>query len=271
MMPDPAIAAAERTEAARHLIAQAQPEIVDLVTLSALELCVLDGPRHPAVRGARGPCLDAAGEPATPQDHRRGHRRPGRARPPDRGDRRELSPVKRAPTIRLKPELGLMLAARCRPAFIVIAEGDGKACARSASSPSAIRLDPVRGIVAEVPSGICPPDRGRRLPGRPEARAAGLDLPLRPCLTGERGGDPRQMDDHPAQRSQAKPVPARYLVSAYRPDRREPVGYHLSVRGDGTRATWTGPASATASRLQPNTTSPDSAESCSTCSPRQSR
>ena len=47
MTLDSAIAAAERTEAARDLIVQAQVDVVDLVTLSALELCVLDGPRHP--------------------------------------------------------------------------------------------------------------------------------------------------------------------------------------------------------------------------------
>src|ERR1700728_3090746 len=47
MMLDHAIAAAERTEAARYLIAQAQVETVDLVALSALDLCALDGPRQP--------------------------------------------------------------------------------------------------------------------------------------------------------------------------------------------------------------------------------
>ena len=47
MTLNPAIAAAERTETARRLIAQAQVDVVDLVTLSALELCVLDGPRQP--------------------------------------------------------------------------------------------------------------------------------------------------------------------------------------------------------------------------------
>ena len=44
---DPAVAAAERTEAARNMIAQAQADTVDLVTVSALELCVLGGPKHP--------------------------------------------------------------------------------------------------------------------------------------------------------------------------------------------------------------------------------
>ncbi len=47
MTLDGSIAAAERTEAARQLIDRAQADVVDLVTVSALELCVLGGPRHP--------------------------------------------------------------------------------------------------------------------------------------------------------------------------------------------------------------------------------
>jgi hypothetical protein len=39
----------------------------------------------------------------------------------------------------------------------------------------------------------------------------------------------------PAEAGEA--IPTRYLVSAYRPDRENPVGYHLGVRGDGLRAT----------------------------------
>ena len=123
MMLNPAIAAAERTETARHLIAQAQMEMVDLVALSALDLCVLDGPRQPlfeervahawiqlgnrqrrkvvdevtAGMVRRGLLIDDHPDPGTGQD---------------------------GSTYSLQPELGLMLAARCRPAFIVIAAGE---------------------------------------------------------------------------------------------------------------------------------------------------
>ena len=46
-MPDIATTAAERTEAAQRLIDEAQAaSYVELVTVSALELCVLGGPRH---------------------------------------------------------------------------------------------------------------------------------------------------------------------------------------------------------------------------------
>ena len=48
MTADATAAAAERTEAAAALIEQAQhSDFVELVTVSALELCVLGGPRHP--------------------------------------------------------------------------------------------------------------------------------------------------------------------------------------------------------------------------------
>jgi hypothetical protein len=48
MTPDIAATAVERTEAAQRLIDQAQDaEFVELVTISALELCVLGGPKHP--------------------------------------------------------------------------------------------------------------------------------------------------------------------------------------------------------------------------------
>jgi hypothetical protein len=45
---DTALTAAERTEAARQLIGRARDgELVDLAVVSALDLCVLGGPRHP--------------------------------------------------------------------------------------------------------------------------------------------------------------------------------------------------------------------------------
>jgi hypothetical protein len=48
MTPDAAAAAVERTEAAIRLIEQARhSDFVELVTVSALELCVLGGPGHP--------------------------------------------------------------------------------------------------------------------------------------------------------------------------------------------------------------------------------
>ena len=76
MMPDPSIAAAERTETARRLIAQAQADVVDLVTLSALELCVLDGPAAPVFDQRVAQAWTRDDGPAAPQSHRGSHRGP---------------------------------------------------------------------------------------------------------------------------------------------------------------------------------------------------
>jgi hypothetical protein len=111
MMLDHAITAAERTETARPLITQAQVEIVNLVTLSAIELCVLDGSPQP------------------------GTQRPG-------GD------------YGLKPELGRMLAARCRPSFIVIAAEERRGLHQLSLFALGDQAQPVRGIVGELPAPL---------------------------------------------------------------------------------------------------------------------
>ena len=124
MSIDAAIVAAERTDAARRLIARAQAEAVDLVTVSALEPCVLGGPRHPlfeenaararvqlsarrrkkiidSVTGGmagRGMLIDSCPRPGSRQ---------------------------RGGTYSLKPAPGVMLAARCRPSPIAVIEAEG--------------------------------------------------------------------------------------------------------------------------------------------------
>ena len=79
-----------------------------------------------------------------------------------------------------------MLAARCRPAsIVVIAEAEQQQQLRT---PRFFALgdqgDPVRGVVVEEPAGL--PAAGRRgpVPACQEARAAWLVLPVRPGLAG---------------------------------------------------------------------------------------
>jgi hypothetical protein len=234
MMLNPAIAAAERTETARHLIAQAQMEMVDLVALSALDLCVLDGPRQSlfeervahawiqlgnrqrrkvvdevtAGMVRRGLLIDDHPDPGTGQD---------------------------GSTYSLQPELGLMLAARCRPAFIVIAVGERRGLRPLSLFALGDQADPVRAIVAEFPTDL-PPDRAAAYPN---ARKLGpLGWIYRYVLVS-----PASAAEILARwtitppRDSGEAIPTRYLVSAYCPDRENPVGYRLGVRGDGTRAT----------------------------------
>jgi S-DNA-T family DNA segregation ATPase FtsK/SpoIIIE len=148
----------------------------------------------------------------------------------------------------LKPELGLMLAARCRPAFVVIAKGERHDLRPLSLFALGDQTDPVQAIVAELPAGL-PPDRaagsrnsrklgplGRIYRYVLVSRASAADLLARLTIAP------------PAPSGDAAPV--RYLVSAYCPDREYPAGYHLTVRGDGTRAVVGGPGAGSAQSAQ---------------------
>src|SRR5579875_1177251 len=122
MMPDITATAVERTDAAQRLIEQAQDtELVDLVVLSALELCVLGGPKHPLFEEA------AAQAWLKLRDRRRKQVITWATESMvKRGLLTENSSSTNGTpgdgTYSLSPALGIALAARCRPAFIVVTE-----------------------------------------------------------------------------------------------------------------------------------------------------
>lgn len=146
------IAAAERTEAARNLIDQAQDGLVNLVILTALELCALGGPAHPLFDEILARAWTRLG---------RRQRKQVMDQVTERLVRRGLlidttprtSSGQPIETCALKPELGLMLAARCRPAFVVVVQAEDR-------TPRTLRFfalgdeaEPVRGFVLEVRPG----------------------------------------------------------------------------------------------------------------------
>lgn len=238
MMPDPSIAAAERTETARHLIAQAQVDVVDLVTLSALELCVLDGPRQPVfeqrVAQAWTRVTDRRRRKVTEEVTaglvRRGLLIDGASQHPA---------AQAGGSYSFKPELGLMLAARCRPAFVVLAKGDRDDLRPLSLFALGDQADRTRAIVAELPTGL-PPDRAAHYPDTRKLGPLGwIYRYVLVSMTNAADLLARWTMIPPAQPGDA--VPAPYLVSAYRPDRQDPAGYHLRVRGDGTLAVVDGP------------------------------
>lgn len=239
MTLDYAIAAAERTEAARDLIVQAQVDVVDLVIVSALDLCVLDGPRHPVfeerVAQAWLRVTDRRRRKVT-EEVTAGLLRRGLLI----DDAPYRRTVQAASSYSFKPELGLMLAARCRPAFVVLAKGERQDLRPLSLFALGDQADPVRAIVAEVPTGL-PPGRAADYP---DTRKLGpLGWIYRYVLVSQANAADllaRWTITPPAQPGDA--VPVRYLVSAYCPDREHPVGYHLSVRGDGVRAVVGGPS-----------------------------
>jgi len=247
MMPNPAIPAAERTETARHLITQAQADVVELVTVSALELCVLDGPGQPVfekrVAQAWVRVTDRRRRKITEEVTA------GLVR---RGLLIDGAPQHRAvqavSSYSFKPELGLMLAARCRPAFVVLAKGERDDLRPLSLFALGDQADPVRAIVAEVPAGL-PPDRAAAYPDT--RRLGPLGWIYRYVLVSSANAADllaRWTMTPPAQAGDA--VPVRYLVSAYCPDRENPVGHHLRVRGDGIRAVVDGPSTGSAQPAQ---------------------
>lgn len=234
MMLDPAIAAAERTDEARRLIARAQTDTVDLVTISALDLCVLGGPAQPLFEQTVATAWMKLGErrqrkvtaEVTARLVRRGLLIDDNAQ---RGSRETDGG-----TYSLQPQLGLMLAARCRPAFVVAAIENGQGPRPLSLFALGDQVEPVRGIVAELPAGL-PPDRDGDYPDVRKLGPLGwiyryvlVPPPIAAEILAKWTIAP------PARPGTA--VTARYLVSAYRPDRENPLGYHLGVRGNGTRA-----------------------------------
>ena len=151
MMPDITTTAAERTEAARRLIDEAQAApYVELVTVSALELCVLGGPRHAladeAVTRAWLELKDRRREKMMKQVTdgmvERGLLLPEPGAEPGRAG------------YALDPALGIALAARSRPAFIVVTE----TAAAALRTPRFLALGdeevPVRAVVVEEPAAL---------------------------------------------------------------------------------------------------------------------
>jgi hypothetical protein len=151
MLPDIATTAAERTEVAQQLIDEAQgASYVELVTVSALELCVLGGPRQALFE-----------EPATQAWLALGDRRREKImKLTTEGmvERRfllpEPSPEPGTADYGLNPALGIVLAARCRPTFIVVTE----TAASSLRTPRFFALGdeevPVRAVVVEEPAAL---------------------------------------------------------------------------------------------------------------------
>ena len=112
-----------------------------------------------------------------------------------------------------------MLAARCRPAFVVLAKGDRDDLRPLSLFALGDQADPTQAIVAELPTAL-PPDRAAHYPDTRKLGPLGwiyryvlvsmtnaADLLARWTIT-----PPPQPGEH------ARAV----LVSAYRPDRREP-------------------------------------------------
>ena len=233
MMPDIATTAAGRTEAARRLIDEAQAApYVELVTVSALELCVLGGPRHAlADEAVTQAWLDL-------KDRRRekiiklvtdGMVERGLLHP-------EPGPEPGRASYALDPALGIALAARTRPAFIVVTE----TAATALRTPRFLALGdeevPVRAVVVEEPAAL--PAGSRDFPG--VAKLGPLGRFYRYLLVSR-----ARAAELLAEWAIAPPPAAAGPASARAVSRFQAgggSGVQLGIRGDGTTAHLVRPA-----------------------------
>jgi hypothetical protein len=237
---DMAVAAAERTEGARQLIDQAQADVVDLVVVSAVHLCVLGGPRHPLFEESVSRAWMKLGnrqrkkfiESATESMVERGLLI-------DNGPRTDFQ--QHSGTYSLQPELGIMLAARCRPAFIIITETTVPNMRTPRFFALGDQAEPVRGVVMEFPA-VLPRESADDSP--PLRQLGPLGWLYRYVLMSpdEAAAVLAKLVVSPPRVFGGAAVPAGYLVSAFRHyDEKNPPGYRLSVQGDGTKARLDGP------------------------------
>jgi hypothetical protein len=225
-------AAGERTQAARSLIAQAQDAQVDLVMVTALELCSLGGPAHPLFDEIPVRAWTRLGpeqrrqvtEQATQGLVRRGLLVDTTSR---------ITPEQPIETCALKPELGLVLAARCRPAFVVIAQAEDHTLRTLRLFALGDEAEPAQSFVLEMPG--LPVNPGRHF------SEAGKLGPLGWCyryvlVSRDMAAEVlAQWTVFPPWRPGAS-ASLGWLVSAWYPDRKDPAGYRLRIRGDGTKA-----------------------------------
>jgi hypothetical protein len=220
--PDP------RALEVRELIERARSDgFVDLTELSAFELCVLGAPKQPFVHESIVRAWARLGRRVQEAAVTRFTRNLA-----DRGLLTEVpGPVSGPATYSLAPELGVILAARCRPAFLIINQVPGLNRPQPVLYALGDQHDPVQALVAEVPAALA--DNDSR-PKMPEA--------LRPIfgylLLSKTGAADflARWTINPPQAPKIKAGTPRVVILAHPQDAHGILGYRISVWGDGHRA-----------------------------------
>jgi hypothetical protein len=233
MTLDMDIAAGERT---RNLINRAQDGLVELVMVTALELCSLGGPAPPRFDEIPARAWTVLGGRQRRQVAEQAAQGLGR-RGLLVGATSRASSGQPIGTCAPKPELSLVLAARRRPAFVVIVRAEDRKPRTLRLFAVADQAEPVRAFVLEEPG--LPLNPGHHfadvsklgplgwlyryvLVSRDTAADAlarwTVSPPLRPGASASSG----------------------WLVSVWYPGRKNPAGHRLSIRGDGTQASLDG-------------------------------
>ncbi len=158
MIPDISVVTVERTEEAQRLFDRAADgETVELAALSALELCVLGGPKHVL-------CEDVVARAWTDLGRRRREKAKksiteGMVKRGLLTESREARSTPVDDTYNLAPDLALAMAARCRPTFIVVTEVANRAIRTPRLYAIGDQEESVRGIVVEEPA-VVPAEAG---------------------------------------------------------------------------------------------------------------
>ncbi len=238
MTLDMDIAAGERTEAARNLIDRAQDGPVDLATVTALELCSLGRPARPLFDEVPARAWTRLGRPKRRQvtdQATQGQVRRGLL--VDRTSRSD--PEQPIETCALKPELGLVVAARCHPAFAMIVRAEHHHLRALRLFALGDEAEPARGFVLEEPGLPLNPERYFA-----EVRNLGpLGWFYRYVLVSrDKAADMLAQWTVAPPPWPGAPVSSGWVLSAWYPDRKNRAGYRLRIRGDGIRACLDGPA-----------------------------
>jgi len=144
------VGATARGDEARRLIEESARSLVELATLSAMELCALDGPRHllfdepvAATWGSLDPEARAAATTAAT----------------DGLVRRGLLSASGDPgAYAIRPGLGLVLAAKTRPTFAVLAQIEGTEARPMKMYAVGDEIQPLQAMVVELPEAAPPGD-----------------------------------------------------------------------------------------------------------------
>jgi hypothetical protein len=227
------LSAAERTEAVRQLIEAVQSdEIISLGALGWIDLCILGGPTQPVFSEAVTKAWLKLG------DHAR--KKLIEDRTSDMVDRGLL--IKDSPaghSYALSPDLGVALAARCRPAFVVTASA-GPHLRPLCLFALGDQADPMRGLVIEAPISL--PDTDRKYPNYKKLGPLGW-LYSYALLTPDAAA--RMLAEWVSSVPPGSPPSPRqppYVVTLFRPGDGLTPSAELTVRGDGSTAQVTGAA-----------------------------
>jgi hypothetical protein len=225
------LAAAERTEAARQLIETAQSDgLVSLGVLGGMDLCILGGPKHPVFPEAVAKAWLNLG------DHAR--KKLIEERTADMVNRGLLT--KNPPdghAYSLSPDLGIALAARCRPAFIVTASA-GQHLRPLCLFALGDQAEPMRGLVLEAPISL--PDNDRKHPNHKKLGPLGWLYSYTLLTPGAAALMLAESVSSVPPGTPSSPRQPPYVVILFRPGGGLTPAAELSVLGNGTTARVTG-------------------------------